>query len=405
MNSQGTTGVVAKTPRWNMLTLDITDFDVSARMLAQPDWSVGNRKGNCPNPQRVVGIARTASRGLCTDADQPPTISGAFAKVTDCTGDRTGASSAARMTTRLPGTCGCLAEPRADSHPMRHHDGMTRRKLTLLAGLLLLCIGTFCVWVGLDRADKIANIVGAAATAGGVTLAIWQTRSAAGAVVDSDSDGDSSGTAAEGSVVQTGVGGQDQTGGPRYDLAGPAVVFHSAPPASGGIGVGDAAAVLAVVGAVAVALVAVNALNRNPDRSLESLPPAQSVHASSGSSPTMNSSPAGEMTVTCKVLDDLQNVQRGRRIELTYEIYTPTPVHAGLGAGLYDNAGNDHANSTGDRDDVSLTAGRQNVIRQIEIPRHLTGGRYEIAAEVWPANQVGSGETLADDSCTTVTLR
>ncbi|MFC9396959.1 hypothetical protein ACFTWS_27900 [Streptomyces sp. NPDC057027] len=103
MNSQGTTGVVAKTPRWNMLNLDITDFNVSARMLAQPDRSVGNRKGNCPNTQRVVGIARTASRGLCTDADQPPTISGAFAKVTDCAGDRTGASSAARMTTRLPG--------------------------------------------------------------------------------------------------------------------------------------------------------------------------------------------------------------------------------------------------------------------------------------------------------------
>lgn len=103
--------------------------------------------------------------------------------------------------------------------------------------------------------------------------------------------------------------------------------------------------------------------------------------------------------------DNLQHAERGQKIKLTYEIYAPTPVHAGLGAGLYDNAGNDHTNGTGDRDDVPLTVGRQNVTRQIEIPRDLTGGRYEITAEVWPANRIGSGATLADDSCTTVTLR
>ncbi|MFJ9828528.1 hypothetical protein ACIRSU_29775 [Streptomyces sp. NPDC101160] len=284
---------------------------------------------------------------------------------------------------------------------------MTKRKLALSAGLLLLCIGAFCVWVGLDRADQVANIVGAVATAGGVALSLWQTRGAAVAAVDNGSAADSSGNSVEVSpVLQNGVGNQYQTGGSRYDMTGPAVVVHNSSPPSRGMGIGDAAAVLAVVGAVAVALVAVNALHKDTGGPLASPPPSPSLHAGSGPSPTISSSPPGGMTVTCRVLESPQNVQRGQTIELTYEIYAPTSVHVGLGAGLYDNAGNDHTNGAGDRDDISLTAGRQNVMtRKMEIPRDLTAGRYEIAAEVWPAHHIGSGETLADHSCTTVTLR
>ncbi|GAA3507341.1 glycoside hydrolase family 5 protein [Streptomyces showdoensis] len=76
-------GRIAPGPRWNMLNLDYGDYDVSATMLARPDWSPGNRKGNCPDTQRLVGLGRSDSRGLCTDAGQPAKASGAWTTVTD----------------------------------------------------------------------------------------------------------------------------------------------------------------------------------------------------------------------------------------------------------------------------------------------------------------------------------
>ncbi|MEU6019264.1 cellulase family glycosylhydrolase [Streptomyces sp. NPDC047515] len=79
----GRTGPVAPTARWNMLDLDHADYNVSATMLAKPDWSPGNRKANCPDSQRLVGIGRSDSRGLCTDAGQPAKASGPWTVVTD----------------------------------------------------------------------------------------------------------------------------------------------------------------------------------------------------------------------------------------------------------------------------------------------------------------------------------
>lgn len=77
------TGEVAATPRWNMLDLDHADYDVSATTLAQPDWSVGNRKGDCPDTERVIGLGRGDSRGLCTDSGEPQKSAGAYTVVTD----------------------------------------------------------------------------------------------------------------------------------------------------------------------------------------------------------------------------------------------------------------------------------------------------------------------------------
>ncbi|MER8044457.1 cellulase family glycosylhydrolase [Streptomyces sp. NPDC094032] len=76
-------GRIDPTPRWNMLNLDYGDYDVSATMRAKPDWSAGNRKGNCPDTQRLVGLGRSDSRGLCTDSGQPAKASGAWTTVTD----------------------------------------------------------------------------------------------------------------------------------------------------------------------------------------------------------------------------------------------------------------------------------------------------------------------------------
>ncbi|MEV7603108.1 cellulase family glycosylhydrolase [Kitasatospora sp. NPDC089797] len=77
------TGRVAPVARWNMLDLDHADQNVSARMLDRPDWSPGNRKGDCPDGQRLTGLGRGSSRGLCTDAGQPAVGAGDWVTVTD----------------------------------------------------------------------------------------------------------------------------------------------------------------------------------------------------------------------------------------------------------------------------------------------------------------------------------
>ncbi|WP_459649782.1 glycoside hydrolase family 5 protein [Kitasatospora sp. Ki12] len=77
------TGPVARVNHWNLLDLDHGDQNVSRRMLALPDWSSGNRKGDCPDGQRLTGLGRGDSRGLCTDAGGPATGSGDWITVTD----------------------------------------------------------------------------------------------------------------------------------------------------------------------------------------------------------------------------------------------------------------------------------------------------------------------------------
>ncbi|WP_373560542.1 glycoside hydrolase family 5 protein [Streptomyces sp. 1331.2] len=77
------TGPVAPVAHWNMLDLDHGDQNVSRRMLALPDWSPGNRKGNCPDGQRLLALGRSSSRGLCSDTGQPVTGTGDWTTVTD----------------------------------------------------------------------------------------------------------------------------------------------------------------------------------------------------------------------------------------------------------------------------------------------------------------------------------
>ncbi|MFE2727835.1 glycoside hydrolase family 5 protein [Kitasatospora sp. NPDC059327] len=76
-------GPVPESARWNLLDLDHADQNVSRRMLALPDWSGGNRKGNCPDGQRLIGLGRGDGRGLCTDAGQPTTGPDGWVTVTD----------------------------------------------------------------------------------------------------------------------------------------------------------------------------------------------------------------------------------------------------------------------------------------------------------------------------------
>ncbi|MEZ0113791.1 endoglucanase [Catenulispora sp. EB89] len=76
-------GPVPASPHWNMLDLDHADYDVSTTMLAQSDWSSGNRKGDCPDTERLMALGRGSSRGLCTDSSEPAKGAGAWTVVTD----------------------------------------------------------------------------------------------------------------------------------------------------------------------------------------------------------------------------------------------------------------------------------------------------------------------------------
>ncbi|MER7671412.1 cellulase family glycosylhydrolase [Kitasatospora sp. NPDC096128] len=83
VNAPSYAGQVAPLARWNMLDLDHSDQNASARMLGLPDWSPGNRKGDCPDGQRLAGLGRGSSRGLCTDTGQPALGAGDWVTVTD----------------------------------------------------------------------------------------------------------------------------------------------------------------------------------------------------------------------------------------------------------------------------------------------------------------------------------
>ncbi|MFF3561006.1 glycoside hydrolase family 5 protein [Streptomyces sp. NPDC002574] len=79
------TGHVDPVPRWSMLSPDHGDFVQSLRLRARPDWDSGARKAACPDGQRLVGVAHTGNRGLCTDigAGDLWAASGAYEVVTD----------------------------------------------------------------------------------------------------------------------------------------------------------------------------------------------------------------------------------------------------------------------------------------------------------------------------------
>ncbi|MEU3571677.1 cellulase family glycosylhydrolase [Kitasatospora sp. NPDC036755] len=76
-------GPVPAVDHWNVLALDHADQNLSRRMLARADWSPGNRKGDCPDGQRLTALARGDSRALCTDAGEPAVGGGDWTTVTD----------------------------------------------------------------------------------------------------------------------------------------------------------------------------------------------------------------------------------------------------------------------------------------------------------------------------------
>ncbi|MCS7480660.1 glycoside hydrolase family 5 protein [Umezawaea endophytica] len=64
----GKTGQVAPVSPWSMVNLNHGDFQQSRAARGLGDWNSGARKGVCPDGQRVIGLAHTGNRGLCTGA-------------------------------------------------------------------------------------------------------------------------------------------------------------------------------------------------------------------------------------------------------------------------------------------------------------------------------------------------
>jgi hypothetical protein len=110
------------------------------------------------------------------------------------------------------------------------------------------------------------------------------------------------------------------------------------------------------------------------------------------------------LTVEC---DAPSRLLPGTLVTLAYNIESRSAIDVGLGAGLYDKAGVDRSTGIGDRDSLPLQVGPNRLTRPFEVPRGLPAGRYELDAEIWPANKVGADgvETLADSPCAFVTIR
>ncbi|MFF7474113.1 cellulase family glycosylhydrolase [Streptomyces sp. NPDC008092] len=68
MNSASRTGYVAPGTTWRMLSTDHGDQVESLRVRAGGDWDSGAYKAVCPDGLRLIGLAHSGGRGLCTDA-------------------------------------------------------------------------------------------------------------------------------------------------------------------------------------------------------------------------------------------------------------------------------------------------------------------------------------------------
>jgi hypothetical protein len=122
--------------------------------------------------------------------------------------------------------------------------------------------------------------------------------------------------------------------------------------------------------------------------------PTSQVPISPTPSPTISS-----MTLTCSLSQ--KQLRPGMTIMLTYHVNSPVTRQVGLGAGLYDEPGNDHSNGDGDVSDTTLQQGLSSQSRPVTIPANLPAGKYELDAEIWPANEIGQNNvnTLTDAPC------
>jgi hypothetical protein len=103
--------------------------------------------------------------------------------------------------------------------------------------------------------------------------------------------------------------------------------------------------------------------------------------------------------VTCGL--STKRLHKGITVELTYKIDANRQAHVGLGAGIYNEEGQDYSTGFGDINSFDLRAGRTVQTRPVLIPANLPPGQYEIDGEIWPPDQVGANgaNTYAGPTC------
>jgi hypothetical protein len=116
-------------------------------------------------------------------------------------------------------------------------------------------------------------------------------------------------------------------------------------------------------------------------------------------------SPQPTVTASCEVVSG--KLTPGAIVRITYHINASESFPAGLGAGLYDNAGHDHSTGYGDLSDLPLPKGLSSASRPVLLPQNLPASYYEITGEIWPANEIGQNgvNTYADPTCGYFTVR
>jgi hypothetical protein len=121
--------------------------------------------------------------------------------------------------------------------------------------------------------------------------------------------------------------------------------------------------------------------------------------------PVLAPSPQLTVTASCAVVSG--KLVPGAIIRITYHINANESFSAGLGAGVYDNAGNDHSTGFGDLSDVALPKGPSSISRPVLLPPKLPASYYEITGEIWPPNEIGTNgkSTIADPTCGYFTVR
>ncbi len=109
-------------------------------------------------------------------------------------------------------------------------------------------------------------------------------------------------------------------------------------------------------------------------------------------------SPSRSLSVRCR-LD--RPPRRGATIQLTYRFASSEDMRVGLGAGLYDDEGNDQSTGYGDRDSVEIPTGTSTATRPVLVPGDLSPGHYELNGEIWPENRVSAAgaEVLQEAAC------
>lgn len=129
-------------------------------------------------------------------------------------------------------------------------------------------------------------------------------------------------------------------------------------------------------------------------------PSASPILTTSASSTPIPPTPSPSlMTLGCRLSD--KKLRPGLTVQLTYQVYSPVTRQVGLGAGLYDERGNDHSNGDGDVSVFTLKQGESSPSRPVTIPANLPPGTYELDAEIWPANKIGQNgvNDIIDATC------